>query len=185
MTPLRATSALPIMSESQPQTALHAQAAPVIRRIAAADLTALAASAASAPRLRAHLNVHSSPEAAVQRLFIATEPGTYIRPHRHPEAHKWELFVVLAGEIHLLLFSDDGRVTERIPMSPAATRAVEIPPGTWHSYVCMQGGTLALEVKEGAYIPTPPADFASWSPPEQSPGVPAYLESLRGALPAD
>lgn len=157
----------------------------MIRRIAAAELASLSENAAGAPRLRSHLNVHPSPAAAVQRLFIATEPGTYIRPHRHPEPHKWELFVVLEGEIHLLLFTDDGRVQQRIPMSPAATRAVEIPPGTWHSYVCMRSGTVALEVKEGAYIPTPPADFAAWSPPEQSPEVPRYLDELRRAAPTD
>ncbi len=155
----------------------------MIRRIPAGELAALTGTAATAPRLRAHLNVHASPEAAVQRLFIATEPGTYIRPHRHPEPHKWELFVVLEGEIHLLLFTDDGRVRERVPMSPATTRAVEIPAGTWHSYVCMRSGTVALEVKEGAYIPTPPADFAGWSPPENSPEAPAYLEALRAAVP--
>ena len=155
----------------------------MIRRIQANELTALGASAAAAPRLRAHLNVHPSPDSAVQRLFIATEPGTYIRPHRHPEAHKWELFVVLKGEIHLLVFTDDGRLRERIPMSPDDTPAVEIPPGTWHTYVCMRSGTVALEIKEGAYIPTPPEDFASWSPPEYSAGVAAYLDGLRTAVP--
>lgn len=107
----------------------------MIKTITAADLHALAAKAAQAPRLRAHLNVHERLDAAVQRLFIATEPGTYMRPHRHAEAHKWEFFVVLHGQLDLLIFDDAGRVTQRTVMAPAGvaagTPAVEIPPNTW------------------------------------------------------
>jgi cupin fold WbuC family metalloprotein len=155
----------------------------MIRIITADELGSLGEAAASAPRRRAHLNIHTALDAPVQRLFIATEPDTYMRPHRHPEAHKWEFFVVLAGELHLLIFADTGELTGRIPMSAQAVRAVEIPPGTWHAYVCMRPGTLALEVKEGAYLPTQPQDFGSWSPPESAPEAPDYLAWMRTARP--
>ncbi|TND04455.1 MAG: hypothetical protein FD120_1569 [Gammaproteobacteria bacterium] len=134
--------------------------------------------------MRAHLNVHETLDSAVQRLFIATEPPTYMRPHRHPESHKWELFIVLEGQIDLLIFNDAGHVIQRPPMSRTATRAVEIPPNTWHACVCMQSGTVALEVKEGAYIPTTERDFAPWSPPENTTEVAAYLSWMRQAQPA-
>ena len=156
----------------------------MIKTITNDDLHMLAAKAAHAPRLRAHLNVHESLDAPVQRLFIATEPGTYMRPHRHPEAHKWEFFTVLQGRLDLLIFDDAGRVAQRIVMSPGATPAVEIPPNTWHAYVCMQSGTIGLEVKEGAYIPTPEHDFAPWSPAENTAGVADYLAWMRQAQPA-
>lgn len=152
---------------------------PMFKRISTNDLLGLAAKAAAAPRRRANLNVHASLDASVQRLFIATEPQTYMRPHRHPETHKWEFFVVLDGRIDLLIFDDVGRVVERTPMSPATTRAVEIPPNTWHAYVCMQSGTVALEVKEGAYIATPEHHFAPWSPAENAPDAAAYVEWMR------
>lgn len=155
----------------------------MIETITRADLQSLARSAADAPRRRAHLNVHKSLDAAVQRLFIATEPDTYMRPHRHPQAHKWEFFMVLSGELDLLTFDEQGQVVERISLSPASTPAVEVPPGTWHCYVCRQSGTLALEVKEGAYIPTAEADFAPWAPPENSADASAYLDWLREARP--
>jgi cupin fold WbuC family metalloprotein len=156
----------------------------MIKTITADDLRALAGKAAQAPRLRAHLNVHESLDAAVQRLFIATEPGTYMRPHRHAEAHKWEFFVVVQGRLDLLIFDDAGRVTQRVVMAPAHTPAVEIPPGTWHAYVCMQSGTIGLEVKQGAYVPTPEHDFAPWSPAENTAGVADYLDWMRRAQPA-
>lgn len=141
--------------------------------------------ASASDRQRAHLNTHETLDAAVQRLFIATEPGTYIRPHRHSEAHKWEFFVLLIGAIDLLIFDADGIIVERTPMSTATARAVEVRPATWHSYVCREPGTVALEVKQGPYIPTPDEDFAPWSPAEKSATAPEYLEWMRSAAVGD
>mgnify|MGYP003334997895 CR=1 FL=1 len=155
-----------------------------LRTFGARDFSALSARAAAAERLRANLNVHTSLDANVQRLFIATEPGTYMRPHRHAESHKWEFFMVLRGRLDLLLFNDTGEVRERVTISPDTTPAVEVPPGVFHAYVCMQSGTVGFEVKEGAYVPTPEHDYAPWSPPERSPGAAAYLDWLRNAQPA-
>lgn len=137
--------------------------------------------AAASPRLRSHLNVHESLDAAVQRLFIATEPDTYMRPHRHPEAHKWEFFTVLQGAIDLLLFDDDGTLQQRVPMAPGGVQAVEVAPGSWHAYLCREPGSLALEVKQGAYAPTAEEDFAPWSPPENSEAAVAFRKWMAQA----
>jgi cupin fold WbuC family metalloprotein len=153
--------------------------------ITAERLQSLVETARSSERRRAHLNTHDSEAAAVQRLFIATEPDTYMRPHRHPEAHKWEYFMVLEGQIDLLLFEPDGRLRSRTPMSADTVRAVEVPPGTWHCYVCQASGTLAMEIKEGAYTPTREEDFAPWSPPERGEGAAGFREWLRTARPGD
>ena len=154
-----------------------------IKTFSAEDLSTLSATAVTAERRRAHLNVHTSTDANVQRLFIATEPDTYIRPHRHREEHKWEFFVVLRGRLDLLVFAEGGELERRVMLSAAATPAIEIAPGTFHAYVCMQPGTVALEIKEGAYIPTAERDFAPWAPAERSAGAPAYLAWMRTAAP--
>jgi cupin fold WbuC family metalloprotein len=154
-----------------------------VRTFAARDLSALSERAATAKRLRANLNVHASPAANVQRLFISTEPGTYIRPHRHAELHKWEFFLVVRGRLDLLVFGNTGDLQQRIVLSPETTPATEIAPGTFHSYVCMRPGSVALEVKEGAYIPTTEQDFAPWAPAEQSADVAAYLAWMQTAEP--
>lgn len=137
--------------------------------------------AKSSGRLRTNLNIHESAESAVQRLFLAFEPDTYIRPHRHPQANKQELFIILEGEIDLLIFNNSGDVTERIEMSAGKTRAVEIPPDTWHSYICKQSGSLAIEIKEGPYIPITEEDFLSSVPAENSPGVGDYIQWMKKA----
>jgi cupin fold WbuC family metalloprotein len=140
--------------------------------------------AKNSDRLRTNLNIHESPESSVQRLFLAFEPGTYIRPHRHPQANKWELFIVLDGELDMLIFSDAGDVVERIEMSSSATRVVEVPPGTWHTYICKRTGTLALEIKEGPYEPTTEEDFLSMSPAENTSEANTYYQWMKNAAPS-
>ncbi len=151
----------------------------MVKSITNAELKALSTTAQSADRQRANLNVHESLDAFVQRLFIATEPDTYIRPHRHPQAHKWEFFTVLEGAMDFLLFDDEGNITQRIALGKDAARSIELKPHQWHSYVCKQSGTYALEIKEGAYLPSTEEDFAAWSPAENSEGAAAYLEWMR------
>ena len=166
---------------SQGRVSPHRKASQLITKTHFSDLAELMVAASQAPRQRTHRNLHPSLDSNVQRLFIATQPDTYMRPHRHPQAHKWEMLMLVQGELDLLIFDDAGRLIERVEMSPSSTRVVEIPPGTWHGYVCRSPQTLALEIKEGAYLPTEPEDFAPWSPAEGSPEAPAYLQKMRTA----
>jgi cupin fold WbuC family metalloprotein len=151
----------------------------MIKTVTAAQLQLLTRDAMQNDRRRAHLNTHESTAADVQRLFISTEPGTYIRPHRHPQAHKWEFLVVVEGALDLLVFDDAGHIEQRSTLAPWGIRAVEIPAGIWHSYVCQSSGTIAMEIKQGAYIPTAAEDFAPWSPAEGADSAAAYLAWMR------
>lgn len=155
----------------------------MIKTVSVDTLIDLCRQASQAERGRAHLNLHDSLDAPVQRLFIAMQPDTYIRPHRHPQPNKWEFFLLLEGEIDVLIFNDTGKIHQRIELSASQTRAVEIPPGTWHSYVSRTPGSLVLEVKEGPFIPTPEEDFAPWAPAEQTSTAVEYLAWLRQAQP--
>lgn len=72
----------------------------------------LTAKAAASPRKRAHHNLHPALEDPVQRLCVAIEPGTYIRPHRHADPATWEVFIMLRGSAVFLIFDDAGTVRE-------------------------------------------------------------------------
>jgi len=135
--------------------------------------------AANSDRKRTNLNVHDKLEDEVQRLFLAFEPDTYVRPHRHPQAHKWEFFVLLKGDIDLLVFSDEGELQQRVKLCDNENLAVEIPANTWHTYISNEPGSLALEIKQGAYIAQSKEDFASWAPDEKSAQAAEYLAKLR------
>ena len=136
-----------------------------MKRIDKQLLTTLSTQAAAAPRLRAHHNLHPQLDDSVQRLCIAMEPGTYVRPHRHAEPATWEILLVLSGAVALLVFDDNGKVTERIELAACGeVSAVEIPACSWHAVASTQPGTVVFEVKQGPYIPIAEANYASWSP---------------------
>lgn len=138
-----------------------------MKRIDHTLLTTLSSQAAAAPRLRAHHNLHPQLDDPVQRLCIAMEPGTYVRPHRHAEPLTWEILLVLSGAVTLLLFDDNGTVTERIELAAGGeVGAVEIPAGTWHAVASTRPGTVVFEVKQGPYLPIAEANYAPWSPAE-------------------
>ncbi len=142
--------------------------------------------AQASPRLRKNLNLHPHLEATVQRLFNAMEPGTYIRPHRHARENGWELMLATHGAFSIVLFSDDGIVTERVTLSPSkGTLAFEIPPRTLHTVVSHEPGTIMFEIKEGPYLPADSKDFAPWAPSEGDPAVAAFMAWLLEAKPGD
>jgi len=134
----------------------------LIDRALVADLHARAL---DSPRLRTHHNLHASHAETIQRMCMAMEPGTYIRPHRHTD--KWELLLIISGEMLVLSFDASGTVLMRTRLTAGGdTYGLENPAGTWHAVATLVPSTVVLEVKHGPYLPTGEQDFASWAPPE-------------------
>jgi cupin fold WbuC family metalloprotein len=154
-----------------------------MRVIGSQDLADLTAQAAQRPRRRLNINLHGDASDCVQRMVIAFEPETYIRPHRHPL--QFETFVLLRGRGILMSFADDGRVEQRIQLAEDAARVVEIPAGTWHALVSQVPGTQLVEVKPGPYLPTGEADFAAWAPPEGHADFGACLTWMKACAAGD
>ena len=151
-----------------------------------AALDDLSARALGSDRRRSNLNLHSSLDAPVQRLFNALEPETFIPPHRHAKDHGWELMVAVRGRFSILLFEDDGQIRCRHELSPEGpVVAFEIPPHCWHSVVALETRTVLLEIKEGPYRPLPIQDFAPWAATEQSPNRAQFLAWMKQASPGD
>ncbi len=147
-------------------------------------LDSLGREAADSPRRRANRNLHPRLDDPVQRLCNALEPGTYIRPHRHTEPDKWELFVMLRGAAALLTFDDYGRVLQRAELSASGPmQGAELAEQTWHTLVALQPGTVALEIKRGPYRALEDKDFAAWAPPEEAAAAAPFLEWFQRAAP--
>lgn len=146
----------------------------------------MAADAATAPRRRTHANLHDDPADPIQRLVMALQPGTYVRPHRHADG-VWELFAVLDGALAVLIFAEDGTVLRRVELRSGGDRMVQVAPGAWHAVVALAPDTTAFEVKPGPYRPNTDKNFAAWSPAEGEPGAAAmvrwYEEAGEGATP--
>ncbi|MBI5439726.1 MAG: WbuC family cupin fold metalloprotein [Deltaproteobacteria bacterium] len=149
-------------------------------------LDRLASRAASSPRGRANENVHEDLEDPIQRFANALEPGTYVRPHRHADPPRWELFLALRGGAAVLVFNEEGCVLERVEISAEAdTWGVEVPGGKWHTLAALEPGTVLFELKPGPYRPASDKEFAPWAPAEGEPACGAYEGWFRAAQPGD
>ena len=137
-----------------------------MKQISHQSLDALAAAAQASPRRRANLNLHEQLSDPVQRLAIAMEPDTYVRPHRHP--HTWEVLYPLRGRFVVLHFDAQGMVTARSVLGDDSA-VVETPAGGWHAVLSLDDGGVIFEFKHGPYAAIPEQDYAAWSPAEATP----------------
>ncbi|AKJ41192.1 Uncharacterised protein [Pragia fontium] len=139
-----------------------------MKQITTDNLLQLSDTAAHAARLRANVNFHPELNDPVQRLAIAMEPGTYIRPHRHP--HTFELLLPLRGRFIVLNYDDEGTVIRRVVLGEECA-VLEMPANTWHSVLSLDHQGVIFEVKQGGYQPIAEQDFMSWAPAEGQPGT--------------
>ena len=139
------------------------------------QLVPLLEAAGASTRKRSHLLLHADQQDRVQRLLIALEPESYVRPHVHGE--QWEMIVLLRGRFDFLIFDPQAELVQRLAMS-VASPVVQIPRGTWHSGVALAPETLVLEIKPGPYRPN---EFASWGPAEGEPASSRFVHWAAGA----
>ena len=145
-----------------------------------AVLDTLSDAARASPRHRSHHNLHASLEAPIQRLAIAMEPETYVRPHRHPQT--WELLIPLRGRFLFTAFDEHGAVRSRQLLGGAdGLAAFEFEAGTWHTVTALEPGSIIFEVKEGPYVPVPASDLAAWSPSEGTAQAAQFVTAQRAA----
>ncbi|OAT24045.1 putative tryptophan synthase subunit beta [Buttiauxella gaviniae ATCC 51604] len=139
-----------------------------MKQITFSDMQQQSELAANSPRLRTHRNFHPELSDPVQRLAVAMEPGTYVRPHRHP--HTFELLISLSGRFLVLNFDDHGAVTRRVVLGEEC-KALEMDAGTWHTVLSLDKGGVIFEVKHGGYQPIAEQDAATWAPTEGEVGT--------------
>jgi cupin fold WbuC family metalloprotein len=151
--------------------------------IQTATLDDLLAQARTSPRKRAIQRLHDGDWEHCHRLLNALTPGTYVRPHCHRDRFKGEGFVLLRGQLAVLIFSEDGALeadASRLLSHAGGHLGMEIPPGIWHCLVALEESVL-YEVKGqpvGGYVQDTDKDFAPWSPAEGSAAAAAYVQQL-------
>ncbi|VVE49160.1 protein WbuC [Pandoraea communis] len=143
-----------------------------------AALDTLTQQAEQSPRARMNQNLHESLEDPIQRLAIAMEPATYIRPHLHRQT--WELLTALRGRFIVLTFDEAGIVTDRKVLGEGAS-VTETPQGTHHTVLSLDAGAVIFEVKHGPYRPFVESDYASWSAPAGTPEAAAFMAWVKTA----
>ncbi len=128
-------------------------------------------------RKRCAYNLHQSLNENAQRVVIAMQPGSYVRPHLHQEPQPYELCIVLQGCIDMLLFDEQGHLLQRLKLAAGSTQcAVELTAGQYHSLVVTEAGAVFIEVKQGPFDPAAPRYFADWAPDEQDADASHYYQ---------
>lgn len=150
------------------------------RCISARDLDELSALARESPRRRKNFNFHSSDADHSHSLLNAMEPDSYIQPHRHLDPNKGETLLVIRGRIGMIIFDESGNVECRAVLVPGGDPAVvSIPSGVFHTWVCLEPGSIFLETKAGPFIPLSQEERAPWAPEENTSKSQNYLNNLR------
>ncbi len=146
-------------------------------------LEALTAEAKASLRKRKNKDYHTGPEDLLQRLLNAIEPETYVRPHKHQNPDKREVFIILKGSAAIVTFDNKGNVSGKaIISSEQGVYVVEIPAGIWHTVISLENNTVYYEVKDGPYNPENDKTFAIWAPEENTQAAVIYLGLLRQKL---
>lgn len=118
-------------------------------------------------RGRCNYNFHKKYSEKVQRFFNISNPLSYIRPHKHENPDKREIFIILKGRTVILEFDKKGNVKDYFILdSKKGNFGVEIPPKVWHTFISLERGTTLYEIKEGPYNPKADKSFAPWASAE-------------------
>ena len=150
-----------------------------MKKITAELLDEVTQKALESPRKRMNHNFHEDLGADLQRLLNAMEPYTYIRPHRHADPDREELFVVLRGTLLAIQFDEEGEIIDHLVLSAEeGNYGVEIPPRTYHTVISLESGSVAFEVKNGPFIPKTEGSSAIWAPEEGTPEAELYVREL-------
>ena len=136
------------------------------------------ARAKSHPRLRMNHNFHAAADDNPHRFLNVLVQGTYCPPHRHKTPPKSEAFVILRGQVGLLIFSEAGEVSEVHRLGENGVWGIDLEPGIWHTIVALSPVAVCYEVKPGPWDPSTDKEFAPWAPLEGASEASAYLAWL-------
>jgi len=111
-------------------------------------------------------------------MLNAIQPGSYLRPHRHLQPPRSEAWIALRGAVLLVIFSDDGVVSEYVVLDAnSVVFGVDLVAGPYHTLAALKPDSVIYEVKTGPYEEV--------GPEEGSDDAQRYLEKLLRACGQD
>lgn len=141
--------------------------------------------ASESERGRVTHNFHQAATDNPHRFLNALTRGSYCAPHRHASPAKTESFLVLRGEVLVLIFDDSGKVLARHVLGRKDLVGIDIPAGVWHTIAAVTPTAVCFEVKPGPWEPDTDKQFAAWAPregdPRALPLLQRWLEEARDA----
>jgi cupin fold WbuC family metalloprotein len=151
--------------------------------VGAADVALLKQDAANNARRRIRLCAHHGVDNPLHEMLIVHTNDTYVRPHKH--LGKSESFHVIEGDVDVVLFEDDGRVSEMIRMGAFASGRpffYRIAAPVYHTLL-IRSEVLVFHETTGGPFRRADTVFAPWAPEDGDvPAVSRFLAGLEAHL---
>jgi cupin fold WbuC family metalloprotein len=145
-----------------------------IATIGSEDIEVLRQAVGKTPKRRVRINAHKDNDDELHEMIIAIEPGSYIRPHKHPG--KSEAFHVIEGEVDIVVFSDDGNIERIVSLAAKGGRHpfyYRMSTADFHTLIIRSDLLVVHEITNGPFVPTGTI-YAAFAPDEAD-TVPAAL----------
>jgi cupin fold WbuC family metalloprotein len=136
-----------------------------------------------APRGRVRICAHQRSDEPLHEMMIALTQSTYIRPHKHRK--KSESFHIVEGEVDVVTFDDDGRISEIIYLGQFGSGRsffYRLSTSVFHTLLIRSKILVIHETTNGPFKKDD-AIFAPWAP-EESNAVAAkgYMDALANSV---
>jgi len=122
---------------------------------------------------------HPNTEDTLHEMFIAIQQGAYIRPHRH--LNKSESFHVIEGTVDVVLFNDNGSVTQINRVADLASGGTfyhRVSDPFYHTLLVRSEYLVFHEITNGPFKQEH-TEYAPWAPTERDVArVRAYYSEL-------
>jgi len=126
------------------------QAVPFLSRD---DLLWLQKVALEGSRKRARFCLHPDPDDPLHEMLIVQARGNYVPPHKHKG--KPESFLLLEGEVDVVIFDDKGEVVRIIELSGITGGKIfytRLPPDTYHTVIFKDEVNIFMETTTGPFF---------------------------------
>ena len=107
---------------------------------------------------------HGNKNELVHEMVIAHKKGAYVRPHKHLQ--KPESLLIISGKADYLLFSEKGKLVQRIEMGAYCSKKPfyqSTRKEIYHSIIVKTPWLVFLEITKGPFRRNQTV-YASWSP---------------------
>ncbi|MGM4932794.1 WbuC family cupin fold metalloprotein [Tardiphaga sp. 619_E2_N8_5] len=137
-----------------------------IATVGAADIETLRNAVVKTSKRRARINAHPGSDDNLHEMIIAIEPGSYIRPHKHPG--KSEAFHIIEGAVDIVVFDDAGEIDQIVSLAAKGGEApfyYRMSKPHYHTLIIRSELLVVHEITNGPFRPEGTV-FATFAPEE-------------------